>query len=111
MEPRTTENTTPHRARQTRSSGSHDGRGAGDRDMPYEFGRRPTAHSVHPFTTHQYARLLILKSRFQAGLVGSDDCADAHPLVFLPDGVWVASEDDLLMSPRSAVGLERHCVA
>lgn len=103
METRTARVDTPAQVRQPQSGGSRDGSGAGDHDMPYQFGRCPTASSVHPFTTRQYARLLILRSRFQAGLAGSDDRADAHPLVFLPDGVWVASVDDLLVASPPGV--------
>jgi uncharacterized protein involved in type VI secretion and phage assembly len=53
--------------------GSLDGDGAGDCDQPYVFGRRPRANATGPFTTHQYARLLVLRSRVQAGLSGADD--------------------------------------
>ena len=53
--------------------GSHDGAGASDRDLPYHFGSRPRATMPYPFSTRQYARLLILRSRTQAGLFGSND--------------------------------------
>jgi hypothetical protein len=53
--------------------GSHDGTGAGDHDVPYQFGWRPRASAPYPFSTQQYARLLMLRSRVQAGLTGSDD--------------------------------------
>jgi hypothetical protein len=78
--------------------GTRDGDGAGDHDAPYLFGRRPTASAPYPFTTRQYVRLLILRSRIQTDGVGDDDREDAHPIAFLPDGVWVASASDLLVS-------------
>ena len=49
----------------TRSAGSKDGSGAGDNDQPYTFGRRPRAIAPWPFTERQYARLLVLRGRFQ----------------------------------------------
>jgi hypothetical protein len=55
------------------TSSSLDGSGAGDHDLPYRFGGRPRASAPHPFSTRQYARLLVLRSRVQAGLVGADD--------------------------------------
>jgi hypothetical protein len=53
--------------------GSHDGSGAGDHDMPYIFGRRPRASTPYPFSTRQYAHLLVLRSRIDAELFGRDD--------------------------------------
>ena len=55
------------------AAGTLDGDGAGDCDQPYVFGRRPRSNATGPFTTHQYARLLVLRSRVQAGLFGADD--------------------------------------
>lgn len=49
------------------ADGSHDGIGAGDHDTPYHFGRKPSVRAPFPFSTHQYARLLILRSRVHAG--------------------------------------------
>lgn len=46
-------------------TGSHDGSGAGDHDVPYIFGRRPRAVAPFPFSTRQYARLLLLRSRLR----------------------------------------------
>jgi hypothetical protein len=57
----------------TATSGSHDGTGTGDHDVPFVFGRRPRAVAPYPFSTHQYIRLLVLRSKVEAGLVGSDD--------------------------------------
>ena len=53
--------------------GSHDGEGAGDHDVPFRFGRRPRAVAPYPFSTRQYARLLVLRSQIEAGLAGLDD--------------------------------------
>jgi hypothetical protein len=54
-------------------SGSHDGDGAADHDAPFRFGRRPSSAATFPFSTREYARLLVLRSRIQADLVGADD--------------------------------------
>ena len=55
--------------------GSLDGTGAGDHDRPYRFGRRPRSSAPFPFSTRQYVRLLVLRSRLEAGLLGADDRA------------------------------------
>jgi hypothetical protein len=55
------------------SAGSLDGSGTADHDQPYRFGPRPSASAPYPFSTRQYARLLVLRSRVEAGLVGRDD--------------------------------------
>jgi len=52
--------------RSATTRGTLDGSGAGDHDLPYRFGRKPTSSQPFPFSTHQYARLLILRSRVQA---------------------------------------------
>jgi hypothetical protein len=57
--------------------GTRDGDGAGDHDVPYRFGRRPTTEAPFPFSTWQFARLLALRSRIQAGLFSSDHCQQA----------------------------------
>jgi len=80
--------------------GTHDGTGAGDHDAPYEFGRRPNAHAPFPFTTREYVRLLILSSRIKDRELDPADKQDAHPIVFLSDGVWLASANDLLVKPE-----------
>jgi hypothetical protein len=55
-------------------SESLDGSGAGDHDQPYRFGSgKPSANVPYPFNTRQYARLLVLRSRVQAGQFGADD--------------------------------------
>ncbi len=46
-------------------AGSLDGAGAGDHDMPYQFGQRPRTNFPYPFNTLQYARLLVLRGRIQ----------------------------------------------
>jgi len=59
----------PDQQIQTRAAtidGTLDGSGAGDHDQAYRFGRKPTSSQPFPFSTHQYARLLILRSRIQA---------------------------------------------
>jgi hypothetical protein len=45
--------------------GSLDGDGAADHDQPYTFGWRPRTSVTYPFSTRQYARLLILRSRLK----------------------------------------------
>ena len=54
------------------AGGSFDGEAAGDHDQPYRFGWRPRSSATYPFSTKQYARLLVLRSRVQAGLVSGD---------------------------------------
>ncbi len=46
--------------------GSLDGSGAADNDLPYAFGRLPSARVPFPFSTRQLARLLILRGRVRA---------------------------------------------
>ena len=53
--------------------GTLDGSGAGDRDRPYVFGRRPHSYAPGSFTTRQYLRLVVVRSRVDASLVGADD--------------------------------------
>jgi len=54
------------------SSGTLDGVGAGDHDQPYRLGRRPRVVAPYPFSTREYARLLILRSRVTDCLFGAD---------------------------------------
>lgn len=56
----------------TREGGSFDGSGAGDHDQPYRFGWRPRSTATYPFSTKQYVRLLVLRSRIQGNLVLGD---------------------------------------
>jgi hypothetical protein len=51
--------------RTTELTGSLDSDGAGDHDQPYRFGFRPRASHPYPFSTRQYARLLILRGRIR----------------------------------------------
>lgn len=51
----------------SRLPGTCDGTGAGDHDEPYRFGWRPRAEATYPFSERQYARLLVLRSRYQSG--------------------------------------------
>jgi hypothetical protein len=51
------------------------GRGAGGHDQPYRFGRHPRAVAPYPFSTRQFARLLVLRGKVATGLVGIDDRA------------------------------------
>jgi hypothetical protein len=46
-------------------------------DQPYRFGRTPRAIAPYPFSTRQFARLLVLRSRVQAGMFAADDLAAA----------------------------------
>ena len=59
------------------TAGSLDGRGAGDHDLPYRFGRHPRAVAQYPFSTRQFARLLVLRGKVAAGLIGANDLAAA----------------------------------
>ena len=61
--------------------GTHDETGAGDHEQPYRFGRRPRATATYPFSTRQYVRLLLLRSRTHAGLVGEDIVPSRTPNV------------------------------
>jgi hypothetical protein len=56
--------------------GSLDGTGSADHDLPYRFGWRPNAQSPFPFSTRQFARLLVLRSRIDESFVASGDLAD-----------------------------------
>ena len=51
---------------------SRDGHGAGDRDLPFAFGTLPRAAAPFPFSTRQFARLLILRGRVQDGCYEQD---------------------------------------
>ena len=42
--------------------------GFGDHDVPYTFGWRPRSSATYPFSTRQYARLLVLRSEVRCGL-------------------------------------------
>jgi len=48
---------------------SRDGIGCADHDMPYVFGRLPRAMAPFPFSTREFARLLVLRGRVRDGLL------------------------------------------
>ena len=58
------------------SAGTLDGSGTADHDQPYRFGRRPSASAPYPFSTRQYARLLVLRGRVQNRELEGDDAAE-----------------------------------
>jgi len=58
------------------SLGSLDGEGAGDHDQPYRFGWRPRTSVPYPFSTRQFARLLVFRSRLQDRLAQDGRDAD-----------------------------------
>jgi hypothetical protein len=60
------------------SIGTRDDVGAGDHDQPFRFGWRPRASAPYPFNTRQYARLLVLRSRLHAGLLGRGDLTETQ---------------------------------
>jgi hypothetical protein len=55
---------------------SRDGRGAGDHDLIYVFGRLPSALAPFPFSTRELARLMVLRSRVRDELLSGDMAAD-----------------------------------
>jgi hypothetical protein len=56
--------------------GSLDGEGAADHDLPFKFGVRPRVATPFPFSTRQFARLLVLRAKVGAGMLAADDiCA------------------------------------
>ena len=61
------------------SAGSLDGTGAGDHDLPYRFGGRPRTEAPYPFSTRQFARLLIIRSRVHADGAGLADDMQPAP--------------------------------
>jgi hypothetical protein len=61
------------------SLGTRDDVGASDHDQPFRFGWRPRTSAPYPFNTRQYARLLLLRSRVHAGLLGQGDLAEGQP--------------------------------
>jgi hypothetical protein len=54
---------------------SLDGSGAGDHDVAFVFGRLPHALAPFPFSTREFARLMVLRSRLQAEGFHDDDHA------------------------------------
>ena len=70
----------------TAELGTKDGRGCGDHDQAYTFGRRPRGVAPFPFTVRQYTRLLALRGRIGDGLVGADDVDSAGLELETPTG-------------------------
>jgi hypothetical protein len=60
------------------TDGTKDGKGAGDHDVPFTFGHRPTMGNTFPFSTLQYAKLLVLRGRVQDGVLKGDTEADPN---------------------------------
>jgi hypothetical protein len=60
--------------------GTQDGTGAGDHDQDYRFGWRPRTSVPFPFNTRQFARLLVLRSRVQDGLIDDNIINFPQPL-------------------------------
>ena len=54
------------------TTGSRDGLGAGDHDVAFRFGFRPSTRWTYPFTARQYCRLLLLRGRAQDGEFDDD---------------------------------------
>jgi hypothetical protein len=54
---------------------THSNIGSSDADLPHTVFRRPRAQAPFPFREIEYARLLILRGRFQDGAFGQDDLA------------------------------------
>jgi hypothetical protein len=44
-------------------------------DQPYRFGRTPRASAPYPFSTREFARLLVLRGRIRGGQFAADDLA------------------------------------
>ena len=55
------------------STESDHGSGPSSYDLEYRFGRTPRVSAPYPFSTHQFARLQVLRSRVQAGEYATDD--------------------------------------
>jgi hypothetical protein len=72
--------TSPHDGQTQSTAGSLDGARAGDHDVAYCFGWRPHALTPYPFSTRQYARLLLLRSLTEARRIESDGDTAADDL-------------------------------
>jgi len=55
----------PDKPEGTSVNESRDGTGSSDHDLPYEFGKRLSSEALSPFTFRQYAKLQILRGRFE----------------------------------------------
>jgi len=67
----------------TPTAGSLDGDTAADHDKPY-FAIRPRASAPYPFSTRQYARLLILRGRIQDEMGASLELVPYRPFARRP---------------------------
>jgi hypothetical protein len=67
--------TSPYTGQTGSTFGSLDGTDASDHDVAFHFGRRPSSVAPYPFSTRQYARLLVLRSRYEERLMQGDDAA------------------------------------
>ncbi|MBV8717444.1 MAG: hypothetical protein JO020_27310 [Chloroflexi bacterium] len=61
----------------TQEIGSLDGQGAADHDVSFKFGRIPHVETPFPFSTRQFARLLVLRGHIADGVFGLDDLSAA----------------------------------
>jgi hypothetical protein len=86
--------------------GTKDGTGAADNDQPYTFGRRPRVVAPWPFTERQFAHLLVMRGRVKDAADPADH-AESHPIAFLDDGVWIASQNDLLQTRPARASSQR----
>jgi hypothetical protein len=68
--------TAPHSMQTQATVGTLDGTGSADHDVAYCFGRRPRALSPFPFSTRQYARLLVRRSLIEGRRADGDDYED-----------------------------------
>ena len=57
------------------STPANDASESTDYDEPYKFGRMPRAVAPCPFSTREFARLLVLRGRIKAGQFAADDLA------------------------------------
>ena len=53
-------------------------RESGEFDLPYRFGWTPRTIAPYPFSTRQFARLLVLRGRVREAEFGADDLAAAR---------------------------------
>jgi hypothetical protein len=60
--------------------GTHDGLGSGDHDQPYVFGRLPSSAVPFPFSTRQYVRLLLMRSRLGETSLASRKSTGQQPI-------------------------------
>ena len=77
------------------------GHGVGDHDLLSRFGRQPRAIAIYPFSTRQFARLLVLRGKVAAGLIGAYDRA-LRPAMPIGRG-WTPTEVCIIGSARSGL--------